>query len=190
MLSLLGTVLVVSSANALNMWWERDVDARMGRTADRPLPSGRLSARDALVFGLALGVLARPGDAPGEAVVQALRQALAHDPATRGAPGAFGRKLRELAVALASPGLRTWAPGSIPAVVRFGPAAAADAPRGVVPLPVDDAAARTPLGAGQTIAPPASRRGPGRSPWNTTPNTVTSTGTQSSSVAPGYTVDS
>jgi len=60
MLSLLGTVLVVSSANALNMWWERDVDARMGRTADRPLPSGRLSARDALVFGLALGVLAMP----------------------------------------------------------------------------------------------------------------------------------
>ncbi len=60
LLSLLGTVLVVSSANALNMWWERDVDGRMGRTANRPLPSGRLPARDALVFGVALGLIAMP----------------------------------------------------------------------------------------------------------------------------------
>ena len=58
--SLLGTVLVVSSANALNMWWEREVDGRMARTASRPLPSGRLAARDALVFGLVLGALAIP----------------------------------------------------------------------------------------------------------------------------------
>jgi protoheme IX farnesyltransferase len=59
-LSIVGTLLVVSSANALNMWWERDIDARMRRTADRPLPSGRLTANEALGFGLALGVVAIP----------------------------------------------------------------------------------------------------------------------------------
>jgi len=59
-LSLVGTLLVVSSANALNMWWERGIDARMHRTADRPLPSGRLTANEALGFGLALGLVAIP----------------------------------------------------------------------------------------------------------------------------------
>ncbi len=59
-LALLGTVLVVSSANVLNMWWERATDGYMARTADRPLPSGRLEAKEALVFGLALGLVAIP----------------------------------------------------------------------------------------------------------------------------------
>ena len=59
-LSLLGTALIVGSANALNMWWERDVDARMERTRDRPLPAGRLSPEVALAFGLALGVVSAP----------------------------------------------------------------------------------------------------------------------------------
>jgi heme o synthase len=59
-LSLLGTTLIVASANALNMWWERDVDARMSRTRNRPLPAGRLSADVALAFGLGLAVAAAP----------------------------------------------------------------------------------------------------------------------------------
>jgi protoheme IX farnesyltransferase len=59
-LSLLGTALIVGSANALNMWWERDVDARMMRTRARPLPSGRVSPELALAFGLGLGVVAAP----------------------------------------------------------------------------------------------------------------------------------
>jgi protoheme IX farnesyltransferase len=50
----------VASANALNMWWERDVDARMSRTRNRPLPAGRLSADVALAFGLGLGAVAVP----------------------------------------------------------------------------------------------------------------------------------
>ncbi|MFO0677876.1 MAG: heme o synthase [Polyangiaceae bacterium] len=58
--SLVGTVLVVSAANALNMWWERDVDGLMERTKNRPLPAGRLGATTALVFGLALGAVATP----------------------------------------------------------------------------------------------------------------------------------
>ena len=52
---LIGTGLVVGSANALNMVLERDTDALMQRTRMRPLPAGRLSARTALVFGLGIG---------------------------------------------------------------------------------------------------------------------------------------
>jgi protoheme IX farnesyltransferase len=59
-LSLAGTALIVGSANALNMWWERDIDARMTRTRNRPLPAGRLSADVALGFGLALAVVSVP----------------------------------------------------------------------------------------------------------------------------------
>lgn len=58
--TLLGTALVVGSANALNMWWERDVDGKMARTKDRPLPAGRLSANVALAFGLFLAVVSLP----------------------------------------------------------------------------------------------------------------------------------
>ncbi len=59
-LSLLGTALIVGSANALNMWWERDVDALMLRTRDRPLPAGRMSPDVALAFGLGLALVAAP----------------------------------------------------------------------------------------------------------------------------------
>lgn len=47
-----GTALVAGSANALNQWIERERDALMPRTAGRPLPSGRLTADEALWFGL------------------------------------------------------------------------------------------------------------------------------------------
>ena len=60
LLSLLGTALIVGSANALNMWWERDVDALMARTKGRPLPAGRMSADVALAFGVALAVVSTP----------------------------------------------------------------------------------------------------------------------------------
>jgi heme o synthase len=60
LLSLVGTALIVGSANALNMWWERDVDALMARTRNRPLPAGRMSADVALAFGLGLGVVSAP----------------------------------------------------------------------------------------------------------------------------------
>jgi protoheme IX farnesyltransferase len=49
--ALVGTALVAAGASALNQWIERDSDAKMPRTADRPLPSGRLSAREAVWFG-------------------------------------------------------------------------------------------------------------------------------------------
>jgi len=50
--TLVGTALCAAGAAALNQWWERGHDARMDRTRDRPLPSGRMHASDALLFGL------------------------------------------------------------------------------------------------------------------------------------------
>ena len=55
-----GTALGVGSANALNMYLERCTDRLMARTKNRPLPAGRLSARLALVFGVALGAVSIP----------------------------------------------------------------------------------------------------------------------------------
>jgi heme o synthase len=59
-LTLLGTALVVGSANTLNCWLERDSDRLMARTRLRPLPDGRMRPRVALWFGLLLGALAIP----------------------------------------------------------------------------------------------------------------------------------
>jgi len=53
-LVLLGTALAAGAANVLNSYLERHLDARMERTRERPLPSGRLDPRRALAFGIAL----------------------------------------------------------------------------------------------------------------------------------------
>jgi protoheme IX farnesyltransferase len=55
-----GTGMIVASANALNMWWERDHDALMERTRERPLASGRLSPHVALSFALLLAAASAP----------------------------------------------------------------------------------------------------------------------------------
>ena len=55
--TLLGTALTAAAANTFNSYLERDPDALMERTRDRPLPSGALRPRPALVFGLTLGAL-------------------------------------------------------------------------------------------------------------------------------------
>ena len=52
--TLLGTVLATAGALALNQYVERELDALMERTRTRPIPSGRLKPRDALLFGLLL----------------------------------------------------------------------------------------------------------------------------------------
>jgi protoheme IX farnesyltransferase len=48
--------LAAASASVLNQVLERDVDARMIRTQDRPLPAGRVSLRDAILYGALLAV--------------------------------------------------------------------------------------------------------------------------------------
>lgn len=52
--TLLGTLLVASGTATLNQWMERVWDGQMRRTALRPLPSGRISNREALIFGILL----------------------------------------------------------------------------------------------------------------------------------------
>ncbi len=52
-----GTLLVACGTAALNQYIERELDARMRRTASRPLPSGQLKPRDVLTFGAAGVVL-------------------------------------------------------------------------------------------------------------------------------------
>ena len=58
--TILATAAVVGAANALNCFLERDVDARMRRTRDRPLPAGRLEPFTALGLGLFVPAFALP----------------------------------------------------------------------------------------------------------------------------------
>ena len=52
-LLVLGVFLMSCSSSALNHWQERDIDAKMPRTKNRPIPSGRISSKGA--FGVAIG---------------------------------------------------------------------------------------------------------------------------------------
>jgi len=54
--TLVGTALVAGGTNALNQVWERELDALMGRTSGRPLPSGRLTVRSGALFGAAIAL--------------------------------------------------------------------------------------------------------------------------------------
>jgi len=55
--ALLGIALVATASSAFNQWLERDSDALMLRTQNRPLPSRRLSPAEVLMFGLVTGIL-------------------------------------------------------------------------------------------------------------------------------------
>jgi protoheme IX farnesyltransferase len=54
--TLVGTLLVASGTATLNQWMERVWDGQMRRTANRPLPSGRISSGEAFLFGILLSV--------------------------------------------------------------------------------------------------------------------------------------
>jgi heme o synthase len=56
-LTCLGGYLSAGGAGAVNHWFDRDIDARMTRTANRPIPAGRVSPRAALTFGCTLAAL-------------------------------------------------------------------------------------------------------------------------------------
>jgi len=55
--TLAGTASCAAGASALNQWWERDLDLRMRRTRDRPLPAGRVLPGDVLLLGIFLVLL-------------------------------------------------------------------------------------------------------------------------------------
>ncbi len=54
--TMVGGVLAAASANALNCYLDRDIDAQMNRTAHRPLVTGVIAPRNAVIFGTVLGV--------------------------------------------------------------------------------------------------------------------------------------
>jgi protoheme IX farnesyltransferase len=56
-LATIAIALGAGAAGALNMWYDADTDKVMSRTAKRPIPSGRLSSREALLFGLTSAVI-------------------------------------------------------------------------------------------------------------------------------------
>lgn len=54
----LGGYLMAGGANAINMWFDRDIDGKMGRTRLRPIPAGRIRPAAGLAFGIGLGLAA------------------------------------------------------------------------------------------------------------------------------------
>jgi heme o synthase len=56
-LTCLGGYLSAGGAGAVNHYYDRDIDAQMARTASRPVPSGRVSPRAALIYGIVLAAL-------------------------------------------------------------------------------------------------------------------------------------
>lgn len=58
LLALTGSLLLsISGSTVLNMWYDRDIDAKMPRTCNRPLSTGETKPREALIFGLFLSVI-------------------------------------------------------------------------------------------------------------------------------------
>ncbi len=57
LMTLIGGTLAAASANTINCLYDRDIDYDMERTRNRPLPSGRVQPRDALIFAIALAVI-------------------------------------------------------------------------------------------------------------------------------------
>ena len=55
-IALLAIAVGAGGSGALNMWYDADIDARMKRTRNRPVPAGRMAASEALGFGLVLSV--------------------------------------------------------------------------------------------------------------------------------------
>ncbi len=91
--TLVGTLLVASGTATLNQWMERVWDGRMRRTASRPLPSGRMAAPEALLFGLLLSLagglylaLAVNLPAAGLAIATLLSYLLIYTPLKRKTP--------------------------------------------------------------------------------------------------------
>jgi protoheme IX farnesyltransferase len=56
MIALIAITVGAGASGALNMWYDADIDARMARTAARPIPRGRVTADEALTFGVVLSV--------------------------------------------------------------------------------------------------------------------------------------
>ena len=58
LLSILCISLGAGASGAINMWYDRDIDALMDRTKGRPIPKGKVNGFDALGFGIILSLVA------------------------------------------------------------------------------------------------------------------------------------
>jgi protoheme IX farnesyltransferase len=58
LITCVGGYLSAGGAGAVNHWYDRDIDASMKRTANRPVASGRVAPRAALIYGITLAALA------------------------------------------------------------------------------------------------------------------------------------
>ena len=56
-ISLIAVAIGAGAAGTLNMWYEADIDALMSRTCLRPIPTGRVSKKQALIFGIFTSIL-------------------------------------------------------------------------------------------------------------------------------------
>jgi protoheme IX farnesyltransferase len=54
--TMIGGYLAAGGANAINQWFDRDIDARMRRTSNRPIVAGRIGATHALIYALAISL--------------------------------------------------------------------------------------------------------------------------------------
>ena len=54
---LVGGYLTAGGANSINMWYDRDIDPLMARTANRPIPSGEIQPLSALIFGIVMSLI-------------------------------------------------------------------------------------------------------------------------------------
>ena len=57
LITLVGGYLTAGGSNAINMWYDRDIDGKMERTMDRPIPAGRMLPENALWLGVILSIL-------------------------------------------------------------------------------------------------------------------------------------
>ncbi len=55
-IAILCITMAAGAAGAINMWYDRDIDAIMTRTSTRPIPAGRIAPNDALTFGIVLAI--------------------------------------------------------------------------------------------------------------------------------------
>jgi heme o synthase len=56
-IAILSIAVGAGASGALNMWYDADIDAKMSRTAGRPIPAGRIQPGEAFAFGLVLAAL-------------------------------------------------------------------------------------------------------------------------------------
>ena len=54
--AIIAIAIGAGASGALNMWWDADIDAQMTRTQSRPIPAGRVTADEALTFGMVLSI--------------------------------------------------------------------------------------------------------------------------------------